>query len=59
IDRPFRIPLYPLPVLIFCATCVYMLKASVDYAGGLTMLGVAPLIVGVFAWIWFRRGPTR
>jgi basic amino acid/polyamine antiporter, APA family len=54
IDRPFTIPLYPLPALAFCATCIYMLKASIDYAGGLTMLGVVPLFAGVVVWIIFR-----
>jgi hypothetical protein len=31
-----------------------MLYASVDYAGGLSMLGIAPLIVGLALWILLR-----
>lgn len=59
IARSFKMPLYPVPVIVFCATCLYMLKASVDYAGGLTMLGVAPLIVGFFCWLLCRPRATH
>jgi hypothetical protein len=31
-----------------------MLYASVDYAGALSMLGVAPLVVGLALWIVLR-----
>jgi len=58
-DRPFTIPLFPLPAIAFCATCIYMLKTSIDYAGGLTMLGVVPLAVGVVAWAHCRTKATR
>jgi amino acid transporter len=46
VDRPYTIPLFPLPVLMYCATCVYMLWASAAYAGWLALLGLAPLAVG-------------
>jgi APA family basic amino acid/polyamine antiporter len=60
IERPFRVPLYPLPPLIFSATCLYMLYASIQYAGMLTVLGLVPLTlgIGVYAaerWIEKRR----
>lgn len=45
--RPFRVPLYPLVPLIFCATSLYMLYAAVEYAGALALLGVLPLGLGV------------
>jgi amino acid transporter len=45
-DRPFVIPFYPLPAVAFCATCVYMIWASLDYAGWLTLIGVVPLVFG-------------
>jgi amino acid transporter len=45
--RPFRTPLYPLPPLIFCAMCVYMLYSSLTYARGLSILGLLPLAVGL------------
>ncbi|MDL2284064.1 amino acid permease [Oxalobacter sp. OttesenSCG-928-P03] len=52
--RPFRVPLYPLLPLLFCATCAYMLWSSLSYVydqslGGINAawIGVAVLAVGV------------
>ena len=51
--RPFRVPLYPLTPLVFCATCVYMLNSSLSYASSLsgagigTWVGVGVLMVGM------------
>ena len=50
--RPFRIPLYPVPPIIFSATCAYMLYCSLDYARWLALLGVVPLLAGLpLYWI--------
>jgi amino acid transporter len=45
--RPFRVPLYPLTPLVFCATCVYMLVSAIDYAGPLTLVGVFLVLLGL------------
>jgi basic amino acid/polyamine antiporter, APA family len=45
--RPFRVPLYPLLPLIFCATSAAMLVASVRYAGKLALIGLILLALGV------------
>jgi len=45
--RPFRTPLYPLPPIIFCCMCVYMLYSSLVWAKGLAIIGLLPLAVGV------------
>src|SRR5690606_34566656 len=55
IERPFSIPLYPIPAIVFCATCGYMLWSSLDYAGWLTLLGLLPLIVGLPLYLVARR----
>lgn len=58
IERPFRIPVYPLPPIVFGGTCVFMLWASVSYARWLTLLGFVPLVVGAIVWLLVgRRGP--
>ncbi|HYE40103.1 MAG TPA: amino acid permease [Ramlibacter sp.] len=51
--RPFRVPLYPVLPLVFCATCGYMLWSSLSYVGGQNIggfnaawIGVAVLAVG-------------
>lgn len=49
--RPFKMPLYPVPAVVLCATCAYMVRSSVSYARGLTMLGVAPLLIGGIFWV--------
>ncbi|MBX7103154.1 MAG: amino acid permease [Gemmataceae bacterium] len=36
-DRPYRVPLYPVVPLVYCAGCAFMLYMSVDYA--MTQLG--------------------
>jgi amino acid transporter len=46
-ERPFSVPLYPLPPVVFCATCGFMLWSSVEYARGLATLGAAPVVVGL------------
>jgi amino acid transporter len=57
--RPFRVPLYPWTPLIFCASSVYMLQASVVYAREIALLGVLPLCVGVPVYLWSRRGQVQ
>ncbi|HEV2763659.1 MAG TPA: amino acid permease [Pyrinomonadaceae bacterium] len=47
VERPFRVPLYPLTPLLFCAACVYMLRASVAYTGAGALAGVAVLLLGL------------
>ncbi len=47
VSRSFRVPLYPLTPLIFCATCVYMLQASLTYTGIGALVGVGVLGSGI------------
>jgi amino acid transporter len=46
-ERPFRVPLYPLTPLVFCATSTYLLYASLAYTGVGALVGVGVLAVGV------------
>ena len=46
IERPFRIPFYPMPALAFCGMCVYMLYSSVAYAQTLALFACLPLTFG-------------
>lgn len=45
--RPFTTPFFPLPPLVFCGACLYMLYASLAYARGLSIVGLLPLALGV------------
>ena len=46
VASPFRVPLYPLTPLLFCAMCGYLLYASLRHTGIGALLGVAVLAVG-------------
>jgi amino acid transporter len=54
-QRPFRVPGYPLTPLLFCASCVFMLDASLRYAGTLSLAGLIPLALGVPLYLVTRR----
>lgn len=65
-ERPFRVPLYPLVPVLFCATCAYMLWSSLSYVysqslGGLNAawIGVAVLAVGCVLLLLVGRTPAR
>jgi basic amino acid/polyamine antiporter, APA family len=53
--RSFRVPLYPLPPLIFCITCVYMLHSSLAYTGPGAVVGVGVLLAGAPLLFLARR----
>jgi APA family basic amino acid/polyamine antiporter len=64
--RPFRVPLFPLLPLVFCATCGWMLWSSLSYVysqslGGLNAawVGVAVLAAGMLLLPLARTGPNR
>ena len=66
VERPFKVPLYPLLPLVFCATCAYMLWSSLSYVhsqslGGLNAawIGVAVLSVGVVLLLLLGMIPAK
>ncbi|MGH7390013.1 MAG: APC family permease [Candidatus Rokuibacteriota bacterium] len=52
--RPFRVPLYPLTPLLFCATCAYLLYNSLSYYGVGALVGVGVLAVGAVVLVLSR-----
>jgi len=58
-ERPFAVPFYPLPPLIFCATCGYMLYSSLTYALSkspwLPLMGAGPVAVGLAVYLLTPR----
>jgi amino acid transporter len=54
VERPFTMPVYPLPALVFCGTCLYMLQASLAHAKWLSLIGFIPLGVGGVVWALIR-----
>jgi APA family basic amino acid/polyamine antiporter len=55
IERPFRVPFYPLLPLIFCATCGYMLYSAFAFAKYIALIGIVPLAIGLPLY-WLSRG---
>ena len=45
--RPFRIPVYPLPPIVFCCSAVFMFWKSFEYAGELTLLSLPVAVIGI------------
>lgn len=54
VERPFRVPLYPLTPVLFCLASAYMLWSSLAYTGVGALLGAGVLLAGV-PLLWFRR----
>lgn len=47
LERPFRVPFYPLTPLLFCLLCGYLLYSSLAYTGIGAMMGVAVVLAGI------------
>lgn len=58
IERPFRVPLYPVLPAIFCATSLYLLWSSIAYTGAAALAGVAVLAIGALLSIVIRITPA-
>lgn len=54
VPRAFMVPLYPLIPLIFCASCLYMLRASVAYTGIGALAGLLVLFTGAIFLVLVR-----
>jgi amino acid transporter len=54
--RPFRVPLYPLTPLVFCATSAYLLYSSLVYTGAGALAGVAVLGAGSLPLVLLHPG---
>lgn len=52
IARPFRVPLYPVLPILFCATNAWLLWSSLAYTGWGALVGVAVLGVGALMLPW-------
>lgn len=46
VERPFRVPFYPILPLIFCLTSAYLLYASLAYTGVGALVGIGILAFG-------------
>ena len=47
VERPFRVPLYPVTPIVFCAACAYLFHSSVTYAASRDAVHVSLLVMAV------------
>ncbi|HKO96464.1 MAG TPA: amino acid permease [Pyrinomonadaceae bacterium] len=59
IKRPFRAPFHPILPVAFCASCLYMLQASIAYTGIGALVGVTVLLAGVPVFLAARYSQKR
>lgn len=57
--RPFKVPLYPLPPLLFIAVSVWMLYVMVSKQPRESLWGMATLIIGVILFFASRRSSVE
>jgi len=58
IERPFRVPFYPVTPILFCLICGYMLYSSLVFTGWGALLGVGVLLLGV-PLLWLQQRMIR
>jgi len=59
-ERPFRVPLYPVVPILFCAACAYLLWSSLAYVKVGALAGVGLLVVGAIVMVFLsdtKRAP--
>jgi APA family basic amino acid/polyamine antiporter len=55
VPRPFRVPVYPLLPLLFCASCLYMVYGAVRYEPKLSVFSLLLLVVGLPFYFWPKK----
>jgi amino acid transporter len=58
IERPFRVPGYPITIGIFVAMCGYMLYSSIAWTKTGALIGLAVLLAGLPVYLLFGRKPA-
>jgi basic amino acid/polyamine antiporter, APA family len=55
-ERPFRVPLFPLTPILFCAACAWLAWSSIAYAASRNAIRVSLIVMalGVGAWLVMR-----
>lgn len=56
--RPFRVPLYPILPLLFCAACGYLLYSSLVFTGTGAIVGVIVVALGI-PFVYRHRQQTQ
>ncbi len=55
LPRPFRVPLYPLPTILFAAVCAFLIHAAVTYRPAMAAVAAGLILAGVPVQRWTER----
>lgn len=55
VERPFKVPLYPLTPIVFIGSCAYLLYSSLSFTGRGSLLGVGILFAGLIFYLVFKK----
>jgi basic amino acid/polyamine antiporter, APA family len=55
VERPFRVPLYPVTPILFCLSSAYLLYSSLAYTGYGALVGVGVLAVGAILLLFLTK----
>lgn len=55
VERPFKVPLFPVTPLIFCSVCIYLLYSSLIYTGVGALVGIAVLLIGTVFFFFIEQ----
>ena len=63
LQRPYRVTGYPVPTIIFCAVCMFLIYSTVTYAWAFKRLSLVILavmiVVGLVVYAWETRQTKR
>ncbi len=59
LERPYRVALYPLPLVVFGAVCVFLIQAAAAYRPGVTAASAALVALGLPLYWVTGRQPRR
>lgn len=59
VERPFKIPGYPVTPVIFCLMCLFGLFMALTYAKLVALIGLVPLVLGLPLYMVSRYQPTQ
>jgi amino acid transporter len=57
--RPFRVPLYPLTPIVFCAACAWLAYSSITYAASRNAVHVSLIVMAIGVVALFLTGAWR
>lgn len=56
-ESHFKMPLFPIPALLFLAACLYLFYSSIRFTGIYALYGMGVLIVGILFWLYIKYSP--